>query len=204
MDDPTVNWSKETHDEIESKMVPFLRSSGYNVKKDVQFLPISVEIAPRDLKGPSRMPIIDKFKDMGTVVMGKVESGTMCDGDSLLVMPIKAQVKVLAIYCDEDKAICAGPGENLQVKLSGIEEDVLSGFVLCSVEWCCCCLPHSGEQLDLCLRDSQILHNLEGLLFELKEKQLQWEKSWTFLQVPVHKKASLLEVRPPDSPCEWV
>ncbi|GLT87686.1 hypothetical protein SLE2022_057530 [Rubroshorea leprosula] len=41
MDDPTVNWSKERYDEIESRMVPFLRSSGYNVKKDVQFLPIS-------------------------------------------------------------------------------------------------------------------------------------------------------------------
>lgn len=41
MDDPTVNWSKERYDEIESKMVPFLKSSGYNVKKDIQFLPIS-------------------------------------------------------------------------------------------------------------------------------------------------------------------
>ncbi|GKV50126.1 hypothetical protein SLEP1_g56838 [Rubroshorea leprosula] len=83
------------------------------------------------------MPIIDKFKDMGTVVMGKVESGTMHEGDSLLVMPNKAQVKALAIYCDEDKAIRAGPGENLQVKLSGFEEeDILSGFVLCSVGKC--------------------------------------------------------------------
>ncbi|GLT87582.1 hypothetical protein SLE2022_056610 [Rubroshorea leprosula] len=164
MDDPTVNWSKERYDEIESKMVPFLRSSGYNVKKDVQFLPISgllgsnmktrldksicpwwngpclfevldaVEIPPRDPNGPFRMPIIDKFKDMGTVVMGKVESGTVREGDSLLVMPNKAQVKVLAIYCDEDKATRAGPGENLRVKLSGIEEeDILSGFVLCSL-----------------------------------------------------------------------
>ncbi|GKV49245.1 hypothetical protein SLEP1_g56006 [Rubroshorea leprosula] len=80
------------------------------------------------------MPIIDKFKDMGTVVMGKVESGAMREGDSLLVMPDKAQVKVLAIYYDEDKATRAGPGENLQVKLSGFpEEDILSGFVLCSV-----------------------------------------------------------------------
>ena len=35
------------------------------------------------------MPIIDKFKDMGTVVMGKVESGSVCEGDSLLVMPNK-------------------------------------------------------------------------------------------------------------------
>ncbi|GLT87592.1 hypothetical protein SLE2022_056710 [Rubroshorea leprosula] len=71
---------------------------------------------------------------MGTVVMEKVESGTMREGDSLLVMPNKAQVKVLAICCDEDKATHAGPGENLQVKLSRIEEkDILSGFVLCSV-----------------------------------------------------------------------
>lgn len=36
-----------------------------------------------------RMPIIDKFKDMGTVVMGKVESGSVREGDSLLVMPNK-------------------------------------------------------------------------------------------------------------------
>ncbi|GKV02498.1 hypothetical protein SLEP1_g14931 [Rubroshorea leprosula] len=161
MDDPTVNWSKERYDEIESKMIPFLRSSGSNLKKDVQFLPMSgllgsnvkmrldksicpswngpclfevldaVEIPPRDPKGPFRMPIIDKFKGMGTVIIGKVESGTMREGDSLLVMPNKAQVKVLAIYCDEDKAAHAGPGENLRVKLSGIEEeDILSGFVL--------------------------------------------------------------------------
>ncbi|GKV46132.1 hypothetical protein SLEP1_g53139 [Rubroshorea leprosula] len=48
-------------------------------------------------------------------------------------MPNKAQVKVLAIYCDGDKATCAGPGENLQVMSSGIEEeDILVGFVLCS------------------------------------------------------------------------
>jgi len=35
------------------------------------------------------MPIIDKFKDMGTVVMGKVESGSIREGDSLVVMPNK-------------------------------------------------------------------------------------------------------------------
>ncbi|KAL6963102.1 hypothetical protein U1Q18_038071 [Sarracenia purpurea var. burkii] len=164
MDDPTVNWSKERYDEIESKMIPFLRSSGYNVKKDVQFLPLSgllgsnmktrvdksvcpwwngpclfealdaIEAPPRDPKGPFRLPIIDKFKDMGTVVMGKVESGSVSDGDNLLVMPNKAQVKILAIYCDEDKVRHAGPGENLRIRLSGIEEeDLLSGFVLCSV-----------------------------------------------------------------------
>lgn len=32
---------------------------------------------------------MDKFKDMGTVVMGKIESGSVREGDSLLVMPNK-------------------------------------------------------------------------------------------------------------------
>ncbi|GAB2232289.1 hypothetical protein Droror1_Dr00011321 [Drosera rotundifolia] len=164
MDDPTVNWSKERYDEIESKMIPFLRSSGYNVKKDVQFLPISgligtnmktrvdkktcpwwngpclfeamdvIEVPLRDPNGPFRMPIIDKFKDMGTVAMGKVESGSVREGDALLVMPNKVQVKVLAVYCDENKVRRAGPGENLRVRISGLEEDdILSGFVLSSI-----------------------------------------------------------------------
>ncbi|XP_047948252.1 eukaryotic peptide chain release factor GTP-binding subunit ERF3A isoform X6 [Salvia hispanica] len=164
MDEPTVKWSKERFDEIESKMSLFLKSSGYNVKKDVQFLPISglmgtnmktrmgkdicpwwngtclfealdaIEIPPRDPKGPFRMPIIDKFKDMGTVVMGKIESGTVRDGDTMVVMPNKVQVKVLAIFCDENRVRRAGPGENLRVRLSGIEEeDIIGGFVLSSV-----------------------------------------------------------------------
>ncbi|CAH8252693.1 unnamed protein product [Arabidopsis lyrata] len=164
MDDPTVNWSKERYDEIEQKMVPFLKASGYNTKKDVVFLPISglmgknmdqrmgqnvcpwwsgpsffevldsIEIPPRDPNGPFRMPIIDKFKDMGTVVMGKVESGSIREGDSLVVMPNKEHVKVVAIYCDEDKVKRAGPGENLRVRITGIEdEDILAGFVLSSI-----------------------------------------------------------------------
>ncbi|XP_052176747.1 uncharacterized protein LOC127791051 isoform X2 [Diospyros lotus] len=189
MDDLTVNWSKERYDEIESKMVPFLRSSGYNVKKDVQFLPISgllgsnmktrmdknicpwwngpclfevldaVEVPPRDPKGPFRMPIIDKFKDMGTVVMGKAESGCVCEGDSLLVMPNKAHVKVLAIYCDEDKVRYAGPGENLRIRLSGIEEeDILSGFVLC-------CAVRPIAAVSVFVAQLQILELLDNAIF---------------------------------------
>jgi len=43
-----------------------------------------------------RMPIIDKFKDMGTVIMGKVESGSVREGDSLLVMPNKVSFWVVS------------------------------------------------------------------------------------------------------------
>lgn len=41
----------------------------------------------RKTDGPFIMPIVDKYKDMGTVVMGKVESGTAKKGQNLLVMP---------------------------------------------------------------------------------------------------------------------
>nr|CAB3486586.1 unnamed protein product [Digitaria exilis] len=179
MDDPTVKWSKERYDEIEGKMLPFLKSSGYNVKKDVQFLPISgllgtnmktrmdksicswwdgpclfevldrIEVPLRDPKGPVRldsyayfilhekvMPIIDKYKDMGTVVMGKMESGTIREGDSLLVMPNKVIffLNPFILLLDESKVRRAGPAENVRVKLSGIEEeDIMAGFVLSSV-----------------------------------------------------------------------
>ncbi|PKA49968.1 Elongation factor 1-alpha C [Apostasia shenzhenica] len=189
MDDHTVNWSKERYDEIESKMIPFLKSSGYNTKKDVHFLPISglvgfnlakridkkvcnwwdgpclfevldaIEIPPRDPKGPVRMPIIDKYKDMGTVLMGKIESGTIHENDSLLIMPNKAPVKVLAIYCDENKTRRAGPGENVRVKLSGVEEeDILCGFVLSSVANAVNVVSEFNAQL-------QILELLDNAIF---------------------------------------
>ena len=49
-------------------------------------------------------------------------------------MPNKAQVKVLAVYYDENKVRRVGPGENLRVRLFGIEEDdILSSFVLTNI-----------------------------------------------------------------------
>lgn len=33
------------------------------------------------------MPIIDKYRDMGTFIMGKVEAGEAKKGQTLLVMP---------------------------------------------------------------------------------------------------------------------
>ena len=47
---------------------------------------------------------------------------------------LQASVKVLAIFIDDNKVKRAGPGENLRIRLSGIEEeDILSGFVLSSI-----------------------------------------------------------------------
>lgn len=39
------------------------------------------------------MPVLEKYKDMGTVVMGKVESGEMKKGQSLLLMPNRVCIR---------------------------------------------------------------------------------------------------------------
>lgn len=44
---------------------------------------------PRDPLGPFRMSVIDKYKDMGTIAMGKSEAGIVRKGDRLYAMPNK-------------------------------------------------------------------------------------------------------------------
>lgn len=86
----------------------------------------------RKLDGPFMLPVVDKFKDMGTVVFGKVESGQTKKGQNLVLMPNKTNVIVDQLWSDDDEVTTVGPGENVKIKLKGIEEeDVSSGFILC-------------------------------------------------------------------------
>lgn len=94
-----------------------------------------MEIVDRDPSGPFRMSVLDKYKDMGVIVMGKSESGTVSVGDALLLMPNRQTIKVESMLRDETEAVKAGPGENLRLKVSGVEDtDLQPGFVLSSVE----------------------------------------------------------------------
>ncbi|KAM0747560.1 hypothetical protein T439DRAFT_336500 [Meredithblackwellia eburnea MCA 4105] len=164
MDDPTVGWDKTRYDEIVGKLSPFLKGTGYNLKTDVQFIPVSgftganlkddvdrkvapwvegvsllnfldnMPIQDRKNNAPLLMPISEKYPDMGCVVVGKVESGTIKKGQNLLLMPNKTPVSVLAIHNEmEEEVPLAGCGDNVRVRLRGVEdEDVLVGFVLSS------------------------------------------------------------------------
>ena len=163
MDDPTVKWDKGRWDEIVAKISPFLKSCGYNVQRDVQFVPISglhgtnvkdlvgKDVCPwyegksffqtlddldpleRNPDAPFRLPVLDKHKDMGTIVMGKTEAGTVRRGDKLVVMPNNVKVTVAALFRDDVETSKILPGENVRLRLNGIEEEALmSGFVLCA------------------------------------------------------------------------
>merc|ERR1740124_2156678 len=148
MDDPTVDFSKERFDECVEKLTPFLKTCGYNIKKDVIFLPLSALTATnvleksdklpwyegptfiealdtlpaveRNKDSPLRLPILSKYKDMGTTIEGKVEQGSVKPGDKLWVMPNRVPVEVLNVWLDQDEVSYLVGGENARIKLKDI------------------------------------------------------------------------------------
>ena len=94
----------------------------------------NMPMVTRKLNAPLMMPISEKYKDMGTVIVGKVESGLVKKGETLTLMPNKDTVEVSAIYNEmEDEVNQALCGDNVRIRLRGVEdEEVNPGFVLTS------------------------------------------------------------------------
>lgn len=164
MDDPTVEWSEKRYNECTTKLSQFLKATGYNLKTDVFFMPIAAQqlmglkdrIPPgvcsfyngpslleyldsmaaleRKVNAPFMMPINGKYRDMGTLVEGKIEAGVIKKNMSLIMMPNREKVEVAALYGEtEEEANMAQCGDQVRIRLRGIEEeDILPGFVLCS------------------------------------------------------------------------
>ncbi|EEU46801.1 uncharacterized protein NECHADRAFT_58889 [Fusarium vanettenii 77-13-4] len=164
MDDPTVEWSQERYNECTTKLSQFLKGTGYNLKNDVYFLPIAAQqtlgiknripkdVAPwwegpslleyldsmkaleRKLNAPFMLPVNGKYRDLGTMVEGKIEAGVVKKGMSMIMMPNKQSVEAAAVYGEqEDEVQLAQCGDQVRIRLKGIEEDdILPGFVLCS------------------------------------------------------------------------
>ena len=164
MDDPTVEWSKDRYTECTTKLSAFLKATGYNLKTDVFFMPIAAQqtigikeripkgiadwydgpslleyldgmkTLERKVNAPFMMPVNGKYRDMGTIVEGKIESGVVKKSMSLIMMPNRNQVDVAAVYGEtEEEVVAAQCGDQVRLRLRGIEEeDILPGFVLCS------------------------------------------------------------------------
>ena len=89
----------------------------------------------RKINSPVMIPISEKYKDMGTIAVGKLESGHIRKGDTLLLMPNRDEVEIAAIYNEmEEEVQVAVSGDNVRIRLRGVEDDDISpGFVLTSV-----------------------------------------------------------------------
>lgn len=159
MDDPTVEWSEDRYKECSTKLATFLKGAGYNLKTDVFFMPIAAQQligikdrVPKDVcpwyDGPSLLEYLDnmqalerkvnapfmmavagKYRDMGTVIEGKIEAGVTKKGMSLIMMPNRHNVDIAAVYGEtEEEVAFAQCGEQVRLRLRGIEEDdVLPG-----------------------------------------------------------------------------
>ncbi|KAL9586072.1 MAG: hypothetical protein Q9203_003995 [Teloschistes exilis] len=163
MDDTTVEWSHDRYEECTSKLATFLRGLGYG-KSDMTFMPISAQtsvgikdrvpkkLAPwydgpslleyldnlksleRKLNAPFMMPINAKYKDMGTIIEGKIEAGVLRKTGNYLMMPNREDVSVSALYGEtEDEIPAAQCGDQVRMRIRGVEEeDIQPGFVLCA------------------------------------------------------------------------
>ncbi|KAJ5495866.1 Eukaryotic peptide chain release factor GTP-binding subunit [Penicillium diatomitis] len=163
MDDPTVEWSKARFDECTVKVMKFLEALGYK-KEDIFCMPISAQttlnikdrlpegVAPwyngpslleyltdfklpeRKINAPFMMPISAKYRDMGTMAEGRVESGVIKKNGNYLMMPNRTEVQISALYGEtEDEITTASCGDQVRMRLRGVEEeDFFPGFVLCS------------------------------------------------------------------------
>ncbi|EIM87849.1 uncharacterized protein STEHIDRAFT_76469 [Stereum hirsutum FP-91666 SS1] len=166
MDDATVKWEKARFEEIKDKLTPFVRGAGFNPKTDVNWMPVSAQtganlkdrvdksICPwwdgpsllelldhmpmvdRKMTSPLMMPISEKYKDLGTIVVGKIESGHIKKSDTLILMPNHVTVEVSALYNEmDDEVNMAVSGDNVRIRLRGVDdEDISPGFVLTSVQ----------------------------------------------------------------------
>lgn len=163
MDDPTVEWSKDRYMQCTEKLGNFLRGLGYS-KNDLTFMPISAQtavgiknrvpksLAPwydgpslleyldnlkaleRKVNAPFMMPVSGKYRDMGTVIEGKIEAGVIKKGSTYVMMPNREEVTIAALYGEtEDEIPQAVCGDQIRARVRGVEEeDIMPGFVLCS------------------------------------------------------------------------
>lgn len=155
-------WSKDRFEECKVKLEPYMKQVGWN-PKGLVWIPVSgltgdnlkeppskktcpwydgqtlldtlenIPIPDRQMSGAVKMPISEKHKEMGTMVMGKLESGVIQVNDKLTLMPNRDDVLVDALMLEGTDSQAAEPGDVVRLRLKGVEEeDVRVGFVLCS------------------------------------------------------------------------
>jgi peptide chain release factor subunit 3 len=79
---------------------------------------------PRKTDGTLLITVADRYKDMGTVVLGKVESGRVRKGQTVMLMPNKKTTEIIGIAMEETELTSARVGDSVRLRLKNVEEDV--------------------------------------------------------------------------------
>ena len=161
----SVDWSQERFHQVRTTLEPFLTDTcGLDVNLDVLWIPMSgltgeglhtkaqgkgwdcgepllglldrVELRPRP-QGPLCIPVLDRYRDQGLWLLGKVECGQMIKGQEVQIQPSNLRAEVTDIYLassyeeNAPRLASAESGESLRFRLKVAEDvDILKGSIV--------------------------------------------------------------------------
>jgi elongation factor 1-alpha len=159
MDDKSVEYKEGRYNEIKEELGKFLTKCGYNVKK-VEFVPISgwvgdnmidrspamkwykgkiliealdaIEPPKRPVDKPLRLPLQDVYKigGIGTVPVGRVETGVLRPGMTVVFAPVGLSSEVKSVEMHHEALEEATPGDNVGFNVKGLSiKDIKRGMV---------------------------------------------------------------------------
>lgn len=159
MDDKSVNYSQARYDEIKNETSNFLKKIGYDPLK-IPFIPISgwngdnmVEASPnmnwwkggtllesldsvkepkRPAEKPLRLPLQDVYKigGIGTVPVGRVETGVLKPGMVVNFAPSTVSTEVKSVEMHHESLAQAVPGDNVGFNIKNVSvKDIKRGMV---------------------------------------------------------------------------
>jgi elongation factor 1-alpha len=159
MDDASVNWSQERYNEVKNEVTRMLKMVGYKTEK-IPFVPTSgwtgdnlvkpsdkmpwykgptlidsldtFELAPKPLDKPLRIPVQDVYSitGVGTVPVGRVETGVLKENDVIMFMPANKQAEVKSLEMHHTRISRAEPGDNIGFNVRGVAKtDIRRGDV---------------------------------------------------------------------------
>jgi len=159
MDDKSVNWSQDRYEEIRKEVSGFLKKVGYNPDK-VPFVPISgwhgdnmierstnlpwykgptllealnqVDVPKRPSDKPLRLPLQDVYKigGIGTVPVGRVETGVLKPGMIVTFAPVGLTTEVKSVEMHHESLPEANPGDNVGFNVKNVSvKELKRGYV---------------------------------------------------------------------------
>jgi elongation factor 1-alpha len=151
MDDQTVNWAQARYEECKKEIESLLKVVGYDTSK-ISFVPVSgwtgdnlakpsekmtwykgptmLQVLdsftqpPKPLDKPLRVPIQDVYSitGVGTVPVGRVETGVLKEGDKIVFMPGNVPGECKSIETHHTKMPKAEPGDNIGFNVRGVDK----------------------------------------------------------------------------------
>ncbi|MGC9166499.1 MAG: translation elongation factor EF-1 subunit alpha [Thermoplasmata archaeon] len=157
MDATTPPWSKEAYDSVKAEVEKLLKTVGY---RDILFIPISgylgdnvakksqnmpwyngptliealdmLKLPEKPIDKPLRIPVQDVYsiQGIGTVPVGRVETGVLKVNDQVIFMPANKSGEVKSIEMHHQPLEKAEPGDNIGFNVRGIAKtDIKRGDV---------------------------------------------------------------------------